>query len=146
MNHVLPTSTTTDEGDRHAQVATLPIGSFEQHGPYLPLITDTVIATSICHELAAAYPLFELPPITMSCSHEHSAWPGTVSISPRTLYSVVTDIADSVTRSGLSALVLVNAHGGNQGRSKSQRTQTPRHTRPLPVTIVPAGPSEQLNE
>lgn len=62
MNHVLPTSTTTDERDRHAQVAILPIGSFEQHGPYLPLITDTVIATSICHELAVAYQLFELPP------------------------------------------------------------------------------------
>jgi creatinine amidohydrolase len=55
----------------------------------------------------------QLPPVTLSCSHEHSAWPGTTSISAATLFSVVNDVADSVTRSGLSALVLVNAHGGN---------------------------------
>lgn len=137
MNHVLPTSTTTDERDRHARVAILPIGSFEQHGPYLPLITDTVIATSICHELTVAYPLFELPPITMSCSHEHSAWPGTVSISPRTLYSMVTDIADSVTRSGLSALVLVNAHGGNYVLSNVVQEANAHGTR---MALFPAGP------
>ncbi len=113
MNHLLPTSTTTDERDRNAQVAILPIGSFEQHGNYLPLITDTVIASTICGELAAVYPLFQLPPITMSCSHEHSAWPGTVSISAQTLQSIIADVADSVTQSGLSALVLVNGHGGN---------------------------------
>ena len=137
MNHVLPTSTTIDERDRRAQVAILPIGSFEQHGPYLPLITDTVIATSICHELALAYPLFELPPVTMSCSHEHSAWPGTVSISPRTLYSVVTDVADSVTRSGLSALVLVNAHGGNYVLSNVVQEANAHGTR---MALFPAGP------
>ena len=137
MNHVLPTSTTTDERDKHAQVAILPIGSFEQHGPYLPLITDTVIATSICHELAVAYPLFELPPVTVSCSHEHSTWPGTVSISPRTLYSVVTDIADWVTRSGLSALVLVNAHGGNYVLSNVVQEANAHGTR---MALFPAGP------
>jgi creatinine amidohydrolase len=113
VNHLLPTSTSAEVRDTNAQVAVLPIGSYEQHGNYLPLITDTVIAATICDELAAVYPLFQLPPITMSCSHEHSAWPGTVSISARTLYSLVTDITDSVTGSGLSTLVLVNGHGGN---------------------------------
>jgi creatinine amidohydrolase len=110
---LLPTSTTTDEQQRNAHVAILPIGSFEQHGSYLPLITDTAIAATISRELANTYPLLQLPPITMSCSHEHSAWPGTVSISARTLFSVVEDIASSVSRSGASALVLVNGHGGN---------------------------------
>ncbi len=113
MHPLLPTSTSTDEAQRNAHVAVLPIGSYEQHGNYLPLITDTAIAVTIASELATVYPLFSLPPITISCSHEHSAWPGTVSISPATLLSVVTDIAKSVSRSGLSALVLVNSHGGN---------------------------------
>ena len=113
MNYLLPTSTTTDERGRGAQVAVLPVGSFEQHGSYLPLITDSAIAVTICRELASAYPLLQLPPITISCSHEHSAWPGTVSISTQTLISMITDIADSVNKSGVSALVLVNAHGGN---------------------------------
>ena len=113
MHHLLPASTSTDEGQRNARVAILPIGSFEQHGNYLPLITDTAIAMAIADELATAYPLLQLPPVTISCSQEHSAWPGTVSISAATLISVVTDIAKSVSRSGLSALVLVNGHGGN---------------------------------
>jgi creatinine amidohydrolase len=113
VHHLLPTSTSTDEGQRNARIAVLPIGSFEQHGSYLPLITDTAIATAISAELAAAYPLLQLPPVTISCSHEHSAWPGTVSISASTLLAMVGDVADSVRRSGISALVLVNGHGGN---------------------------------
>ena len=113
LNHLLPTSTTEDERQRSARVAILPIGSFEQHGTYLPLITDTAIAATICQELADEYPLLQLPPITISCSHEHSAWTGTVSISPQTLYSIIADIASSLNRARTRALVLVNGHGGN---------------------------------
>jgi creatinine amidohydrolase len=109
----LPITTTTDERDRAATVAVLPIGSFEQHGPYLPLATDTVIAVTIAEAIAAAHPILRLPPITISCSHEHAAWAGTVSISATTLSAVVRDVAGSLRRSGVETLVLVNAHGGN---------------------------------
>jgi creatinine amidohydrolase len=94
-------------------VAVLPIGSFEQHGAFLPLATDTIVACAIAEALAAAYPLLLLPPITVSCSHEHAAWPGTVSISATTLTAVVTDIRNSLQRSGIDRLALVNGHGGN---------------------------------
>ncbi len=127
MHHLLPTSTSTDEQRRNADIAVLPIGSFEQHGTYLPLSTDTVIAVTISGELAAEYPVMQLPPITLSCSHEHSAWPGTTSISASTLFSVVNDVADSVTRSGLSALVLINAHGGNYGLISRPQPKSPRN-------------------
>jgi creatinine amidohydrolase len=110
---LLPVRTTTEERDRAAEVAVLPIGSFEQHGPYLPLTTDTVIAATIAAAIDAAYPVLRLPPITISCSHEHAAWAGTVSISATTLAAVVRDVADSLHRSGVRALVLVNGHGGN---------------------------------
>ncbi|GAA3078896.1 creatininase family protein [Streptosporangium carneum] len=96
----LPTATTTEERHRNAPIAILPVGSFEQHGDHLPLSTDTIIATLICRKIADAYPVLLPPPITISCSHEHSAWPGTVSISARTLHAVITDIHDSVTRAG----------------------------------------------
>jgi creatinine amidohydrolase len=113
MTQSLPASTTVDERERAARVAVLPIGSFEQHGPYLPLATDTIVACAIATRIAAAYPVRQLPPLTISCSHEHAAWPGTVSISAATLHTVVRDIAESLHRSGIPNLVLINAHGGN---------------------------------
>jgi creatinine amidohydrolase len=111
--YLLPTATTEDERARLAMVAILPIGSFEQHGPYLPLITDTIVACSISQAIAEMYPVRNLPPITISCSHEHRAWPGTVSISAGTLAAVITDIQQSLQQSGISKLVLINGHGGN---------------------------------
>lgn len=110
---LLPSDTTADIRDHDPAVALLPVGSFEQHGDFLPLATDTVIACVIAREIAAAYSVRLLPPVTISCSHEHAAWPGTVSISAKTLYSVVADIAGSLRRSGVGHLVLVNGHGGN---------------------------------
>jgi creatinine amidohydrolase len=114
---LVPSDTTEDVRSRGAevpvQVAVLPVGSFEQHGPYLPLATDTLVACAIAREIAAAYPVHLLPPVTIACSHEHADWPGTVSISAVTLHAVVQDIAASLRRSGVEALVLVNGHGGN---------------------------------
>jgi creatinine amidohydrolase len=110
---LLPVDTTLDERDRSATVAVLPIGSCEQHGPHLPLTTDTVVAATLTAEIADVYPVRRLPPITFSCSHEHAAWPGTVSISATTLVAVVHDIAASLRRAGVAQLVLVNGHGGN---------------------------------
>ncbi|MFD7693947.1 MULTISPECIES: creatininase family protein [unclassified Streptomyces] len=114
---LVPADTTEDVRARGAdvsrQVAVLPVGSFEQHGAFLPLATDTLVACAIAREVAAAHPVHLLPPVTISCSHEHAAWPGTVSISSVTLHAVIRDIADSLRRSGVDALVLVNGHGGN---------------------------------
>jgi creatinine amidohydrolase len=113
VSQLLSTATTRDEASRAASVAVLPIGSFEQHGEYLPLTTDTLIACIIARDVADACKLMLLPPISIACSHEHAAWPGTVSISARTLHQVVTDIADSLHTSGVDRLLLVNGHGGN---------------------------------
>jgi creatinine amidohydrolase len=113
MNQILPTATSSDEKERGANCAVLPIGSFEQHGDYLPLITDTVIASAISRELASAYPILQLPPVTISCSHEHSAWRGTVSISSSTLHAMIDDIYLSIMEACLTSLVILNCHGGN---------------------------------
>ncbi|WP_327284639.1 creatininase family protein [Streptomyces sp. NBC_01205] len=111
--NLLPTTTSTDVQEQQPHVAVLPVGSFEQHGRYLPLITDTVIACLIGQEIADAYPVHLLPPVTMSCSHEHAAFAGTVSISAKTLYAVIDDVRASLALSGIHKLVIVNGHGGN---------------------------------
>ncbi|MGW5687810.1 creatininase family protein [Nonomuraea sp. NPDC003754] len=106
-------TTSSDIATSRPSVAVLPVGSFEQHGGILPLATDTVVASIIATRLAEDYGLFLLPPITISCSHEHAAYPGTVSISHTTLTAIVTDVRQSLCHSGITRLVLVNGHGGN---------------------------------
>jgi creatinine amidohydrolase len=110
---LITTATSTDEAQRRATVAVLPVGSFEQHGDHLPLATDSIVACIIANRLAAAYDLFLLPPVTISCSHEHEGFAGTVSIGSRTLIAIVDDLQSSLVRSGIKHLVLVNGHGGN---------------------------------
>lgn len=110
---LLTSATATDEARRRARIAMLPVGSFEQHGDHLPLVTDTVVACLIAARLAEAYDFFLLPPVTISCSHEHEGFPGTVSISASTLITVIDDIRASLARSGVTKLAVINGHGGN---------------------------------
>lgn len=113
MDDLITAATSADEGRRSAAVAVLPVGSFEQHSTFLPLTTDTIVASAIAKRVSEENDLFLLPPVTVSCSHEHSAFPGTVSISATTLTAVVRDIALSLEQSGIRRLVVVNGHGGN---------------------------------
>lgn len=110
---LLTTATSPQVRARDPKTAILPVGSFEQHSTFLPLITDTVIACAIGRELEKRYEVLLLPPVTVSCSHEHSAFAGTVSVSARTLLAYIGDIAESLDRSGIKQLILVNGHGGN---------------------------------
>lgn len=136
--HLITGATATEEAHRSRQVAVLPVGSFEQHGDHLPLATDTVVACLIAARLAATYDLFLLPPVTISCSHEHEGmpgFPGTVSISASTLITIIDDIRGSLARAGINKLVLVNGHGGNYVLSNitQQANVTARH-----VVLFPA--------
>lgn len=106
-------ATTADIRDRRPEIALLPVGSFEQHGRHLPLATDTIVALAIADGLAAVYNVFVLPPITMSCSHEHAAWPGTISLSHRTVSAVIEDVVVSLTAQGIGKLAIISGHGGN---------------------------------
>ncbi|MFJ8477961.1 creatininase family protein [Kitasatospora sp. NPDC094011] len=113
MDALITAATSADERRRGAKIAVLPVGSFEQHGDHLPLTTDTVVASLIAQRVATDHDLFLLPPITVSCSHEHAHMAGTVSISATTLYAVINDIWKSLKSSGVPGLLIVNGHGGN---------------------------------
>jgi creatinine amidohydrolase len=113
MMPILPPTVTTDPEVVDARVAVLPVGSFEQHGPHLPLVTDTLIAAAVAAGIAAQHHALQLPPVTFSCSQEHAAFSGTISISPATLAAIVGDIAESLHQRGIRKLLIVNGHGGN---------------------------------
>lgn len=113
MAYFITTGTSADAAAQAATIAVLPVGSFEQHSDFLPLATDTIVACLIAQRIAADYDLFLLPPITIGCSHEHAAFPGTVSVSATTLAAIVGDVQESLRGRGIDKLVLVNGHGGN---------------------------------
>jgi creatinine amidohydrolase/Fe(II)-dependent formamide hydrolase-like protein/7-cyano-7-deazaguanine synthase in queuosine biosynthesis len=101
---------------RQVDIALLPVGSIEQHGPHLPLDTDAFDADYLAHRVAEACsdpkPLV-LPNIPYGVSYHHAEFPGTVSISNDTLASLIHDIGMSVAHNGIRKLVVINGHGGN---------------------------------
>lgn len=133
----ISTATSHDEARRAADVAILPVGSFEQHGGHLPLATDTLIAALIAQRLAADYDLFLLPPITISCSHEHADFVGSVSMSSTTLHAVIADIVSSLEHRGVPKLALVNGHGGNYVLSNIVQESNVRNRR---MVLYPQSP------
>jgi creatinine amidohydrolase len=100
-------------------VAVLPLGATEQHGPHLPLSVDTVLVDGVVNaavtHLAATDPVLVLPSQTLGLSTEHTAFAGTLHVSPQTLIQLWCDIGASVARAGVKKLLMFNAHGGNVG-------------------------------
>lgn len=92
----------------------VPVGSLEQHGPHLPLETDTVIAQAVSDALAEAMDEVVLvaPPISYGSSGEHQSFPGTSSIGGKALHGVVVELVRSIA-TWVGRTVFVNAHGGN---------------------------------
>lgn len=94
-------------------VLAVPVGSTEQHGPHLPLSTDTVVAAELCARLACRDPaVVAAPALAYGSSGEHEGFAGTVSIGQEALESVVVELCRSATRH-FAGVVVVSAHGGN---------------------------------
>lgn len=93
-------------------VVAVPVGSLEQHGPHLPLDTDTAIACAVAAGVAQRLGGWCAPAIAYGSSGEHQAFPGTTSVGTPTLLRVVVELVRSL-RSWAGHVVLVNGHGGN---------------------------------
>ena len=118
-NRFFPYLTWTDiqsMPDKENVVIIQPVGAIEQHGPHLPIIVDSAIAVSVIGKallkLDATVPAYALPPLYYGKSNEHWHFPGTITLSAQTLLAILTEMADSIYRSGFRKLVLMNAHGG----------------------------------
>lgn len=104
------------ETDMSQVIAVLPVAAVEQHGPHLPVRVDSAINAGIMARLAERLPqdipALILPMQPVGKSVEHTAYPGTLTLSYETLARVWYEIAESVARTGCRKIVFANSHGG----------------------------------
>jgi creatinine amidohydrolase len=96
------------------------VGATEQHGPHLPVGTDTILPTAIATEAARRVPLLVAPPLAYGAHSRPligggEGFPGTVSLRGATLMPVLTQVLQGLARSGFRRLVVLNWHLENAG-------------------------------
>ena len=111
----LSEATWTDVRDADAEIALVPVGSTEQHGPHAPLGTDALTAEAVATAGAEAYEdeVVVAPTIPVGIAEEHRHFPGTLWVSADTFRAYVRETATSLAAHGLDRVVFVNGHGGN---------------------------------
>jgi creatinine amidohydrolase len=103
------------EAVKHNPVAVLPVGTVEQHGPHLPLITDVLTAwemSRLAVERSQGNAIL-MPPVFYSFNEHHLDFPGTIAVEGETIVRYVTDIGKSLAHHGFRKILLVNGHGSN---------------------------------
>lgn len=98
-------------------IVLIPMASLEQHGPHLPLYTDTITAVEISRRVSQMIGVLHTPPIWMGYSPQHMHEPGmgrgTITVRSSTLLAIMSDVARSLIHHGFNRLVFVNGHGSN---------------------------------
>lgn len=98
-------------------VVILPIASIEQHGPHLPVMTDTRLGEEIARRAAelayAQRPTIWTPVVWSGLSEHHMAYGGTLTLSHATFRALIADLVESITRAGFRDILISNSHGGN---------------------------------
>ncbi|WP_440007392.1 creatininase family protein [Halomicrococcus sp. SG-WS-1] len=107
------TTATASDAFADVEVALLPTGSVEQHGPALPLGTDFLAAEAVARTAADRDDCVVLPTIPVGVSEHHRQFDGTLWTDPETFEAYVRDVVASVASHGVRKAVVVNGHGGN---------------------------------
>ncbi|MFB6267083.1 MAG: creatininase family protein [Halodesulfurarchaeum sp.] len=111
----LAEATWTDADDLQTDLAMLPVGSTEQHGPHDPLGTDALTARAVAEAAADSYEgdVAVAPVVPIGVSEEHRQFTGTLWVSPDTFRAYVRETIQSLHAHGWNRIVIVNGHGGN---------------------------------
>ncbi|WP_438455262.1 creatininase family protein [Vreelandella venusta] len=119
MNGFILTEMTWPEVEKAlktAHMAIIPVGAQEQHGPHMKESCDSVLATEMAKRLASSlYPdVVVTPTVNMGVSPHHMNFPGTISLRPETLIALLRDMVCSLKHHGITRVLFLNGHGGNQ--------------------------------
>jgi len=107
------TSPDVKEAAEKGLVAILPVGSIEIHGPHMPTGTDSIAVYNIAKLAAEKEEAVVLPPFYYAYVPENRHFPGTISLTAKTLLSLLEEVCDEIARNGFSKILIVNGHGGN---------------------------------
>lgn len=97
------------------RVCVLPVGTIEQHGPHLPLVTDVLTAAEMSRLAVERIPTESvlLPPVFYAFNEHHLDFPGTIAVAGETFVKYVSDVGRSLAHHGFRKILLVNGHGSN---------------------------------
>ena len=98
--------------EKKKQIAIIPVGSIEQHGPHLPISTDSDIVTEIAFRLSEKINGLLLPTISYGISDEHFPF-FNLSVKKSTLSKILEDVCESLIKNGISRILIINGHYGN---------------------------------
>ena len=128
---------TADEiTEKNPETAIIPVGSLEQHGPHLPVMTDWAIAMELGRRVGAQLDAFVLPALPISTCREHMGKKGSVWMEPLTFYHVMEDIIMSLKTQGFRKVGIVQAHGGIFVMTPLVRDLNAKHNPDLMVAVV----------
>ena len=94
------------------KIAVIPIGSIEQHGPHLPISTDSDIVSNVCKKISDKNGYLLLPTITYGVSFEHAPF-FNLSIRESTLRTILIDLCTSLSENNIKTIFIINGHHGN---------------------------------
>lgn len=118
LDFVLNSSPEIGEAARRNTVVLVPVGQTEEHGPHLPVGTDTFIAHDVARKVAAALegeiPILVMPPVWSAFSVDTlGQWPGLIKVRSKTFIDLIHDIVASLLRMGFRKVIIMNGHGNN---------------------------------
>lgn len=130
------TKTADEIAAQNPDLAIIPVGSLEQHGPHLPVMTDWAIATELGKRVAEKMNAFLLPALPISTCREHMGKKGSVWMEPTTFYQMMTDIILCLKLQGFKRVGILQCHGGIFVMTPLIRDLNAKHNPDLMVALA----------